>query len=165
MRVSKKVLFLFLCVASGTTRAEVLLKWTGFVGVPGKEVNVTLSLEKMEGAGLATLKARIKLPPQLEFVRAKLGISAEMAGVKLKVEPRDPPEIELEAGPSGIPEGVLASIDLKLKPDAKIGTAVKVEPEVTAKSTQGQDTAVKSEVEEIQIVETEPVVSCFFYMH
>ncbi|MBI3940964.1 MAG: hypothetical protein HY315_09020 [Acidobacteria bacterium] len=165
MRISARILFLFIFLAGGLTQAEVVLRWTGGTGVPTKEVNVALVLSK-DQENLASLKARVKLPPELEYGGAKLGLSAEMNGVKFKAEPGNPSEIELQAGPSGsLPDGVVASIDLKVKADAKIGSTVKIEAEATARSVQGQDTVVRSEVEDIAIVETEPVVSCFFYMH
>ena len=163
----KSILFAIIIVAAngGMALAEVVLTATSAGNMPGADVNVALLL-KTEEKAIDELKIAVKIPPQLEYVKVSLGISSELAGVQMEVETGDSLAIQLKGGGSGVPDGLVASLDFKIKTDAEIGTILKVEPKASAQSVQGEEVVVRAEAGEIEITAAPPLVSaCFFYMH
>jgi len=167
MGAPKSILFSIIILAAngGTALAEAVLTATSAANMPGADVNVALVL-KTEEEAIDELKITLKVPPQLEYVEASLGISSELAGVQIEVETGDVLAIQLKGGESGVPDGLVASLDFKITTDAEIGTIVKVEPEASAQSVQGEEVVVRAEAGEIEITAAPPpVIACFFYMH
>ena len=151
----------------GIVSAEVVLTATSMSNMPGEEVNVALFL-KMEGEKIDELKIELAVPLGLEYMRAGLGISAELGGVKMEVQPASSMRtqvIQLKAGEASIPNGLVVSLDFIIEPDAPTGAIVRLEPKASAKF-RGQEVATRSEAGQIEIIGTPPLIAaCFFYMH
>ncbi len=151
--------------AVGLAQSQPVLTVTRAANMPGEQTSIALLL-KAGGVEIDTLRIKFKLPPELEYIRASPGVSVEMAGVEMTTEFADSLEIELTADQSGIPEGVLVSVDLEIKSDSNVGKTVKVELTATAKLASGEEITVGSEGGEVEITaQPPPAISCFFYMH
>ena len=105
--------------------AEVVLTATSMSNMPGEEVNVALFL-KMEGEKIDELKIELEVPLGLVYIRAGLGISAELGGVEMEVQPASSMRtqvIQLKAGEASIPNGLVVSLNIIIEPDAPTGAA------------------------------------------
>lgn len=144
-------------------RAEVHLIASDHVNMPGEELKMSLSV-KTEGEKIGSLKIEFQPPPELEYVKATIGLFAETAGAQMTTGGADSPQVELSGGDAGIPDGVVASLHFKVKSDAEIGKTVKLEPKVTARSAGGEEIPVGFEAGRVTVSGV-PMPSCFFYMH
>ncbi len=133
---------------------------------PGEPVKLGLILGT-NGTDLRTLRVRLMLPRGLEFVKASLGINAEIENVTLSTTVKGGvPELELVSGKAGIlPEGLLASLEVTIAKDAPKGDKLKVGAVVTGTPKSGDPISIDAEGGEVLVVDEVPLPTCFFYMH
>ncbi len=145
--------------------AQPLITVSTAVEKPGETVKLSLILGS-RGTELRTLKVVLTFPGGLEYVKASLGINAEIASVIMKTTGRNPsPEFELTARDGVLPEGLLVSLDVEITKEAKVGDTLKVAAVATGTVPTGETIEVEREGGEVFVVEEVPVIACFFYMH
>jgi hypothetical protein len=149
---------------ASTARAQSILTLSSAAEQPGRSVSMTVVFTPA-GAELRTLAVKFTWPPELEFLKAKAGVAAQLAGIRLKPVAGRPSEFEL-AGDGAIPEGFVLSLDANIRSGVSTGRTVKVGFTASGTSAAGVKVDVRTEGGEVEIrSEPPPVIACFYYMH
>jgi hypothetical protein len=149
---------------ASAARAQPVLTLSSGAEQPGQSLSMTVVF-KPAGAEIRTLTVRFTWPKELEFLKAKPGVAAQLAGIRLKPLTGRPSEFEL-AGDGPIPEGFVLSVDANIRSGVTAGGTVKIGFAATGTSAAGDKVEVRTEGGEVEIrSEPPPVIACFYYMH